>query len=101
MQAAEPCKFGVGQSRNRSKDARLLAMFEFGLETHHVEDGAESIVLAELHYRVGFDLWTMGICQPKRFHRAMPQRFVPPLGHHFDRQTAVEIWRRRFEVVKC
>src|SRR6516225_10528859 len=101
MQAAEPCKFGFGQSRNSPKDAQLLAMFELGLKTHHVEERAEAVVLAELHDGIRFDLWTMRVCQPERFHRAVPQRFAPALGHHFDRQTAIEIWRRRFEVVKC
>src|SRR5271166_6572182 len=72
MQAAEPCKFGFGKSRNSPKDMQLLTMFQLGLKTHHIEERAEAVVLAELHDGVWFNLWTMQVCQPERFHRSVP-----------------------------
>src|ERR1700751_4423738 len=98
MQAAEPRKFGFDQSRNSPKDAQLLAMFELGLKTHHVEKRAETVVLAQLHDGVRLDLWMMRVCQPERFHRPVPQCFAPALGHHLNWQATVEIRRCRFEV---
>ena len=75
-------------------------MFELGLKTHHVEERAEAVVLAQLHDGVRLDLSTMRVCQTERFHRPMPQCFAPALGHYFNRQAAVEIGCCRFEVVK-
>ena len=42
----------------------------------------------------------MRIGQAEWLHRAVAQRLAAALGHHFDRQAAVEIRRRRLEIVE-
>src|SRR5262245_60145998 len=49
MQPAKPRELGLNEARDRAEYARLLAMLELGLETDHVEQGAEPVVLAKLH----------------------------------------------------
>ena len=93
MQAAEPRKFRALQPRNGAQHARLLAVFQLGLEADHIIERAERIILAQLHHRKGLHARLMGIGQPDRFHRTPAQRFPAALGHHFDRQAAVEIGR--------
>ena len=61
MQAAEPRELGHSESRDRAEHARLLAMFELGLEADHVPQRAERIVLAELHDGVRSDARTVRI----------------------------------------
>src|SRR5262249_59582713 len=46
MKAAETRELGPLETRDGAEDARLLAVLELGLEAHHVEQGAEPIVLA-------------------------------------------------------
>ena len=42
----------------------------------------------------------MRIGEAERLHWAVTQRFATALGHHLDRQTAIEIGRRRFEIAE-
>ena len=69
----------------------LLAVLELGLEADHVVERAEPIVLAQLHDRIGLVLRGMRIGESERLHRPVPQRLAAALGHHLDRQAAVEI----------
>ena len=96
MQAAEPREFGVLESGYRSKDALLRAVLQLGLETDHVVERAEFVVLTQLHDRIGFDGRVVRIRQPDRLHGAVTERFDAALGHHLDRKTSVEIGRARF-----
>ena len=52
----------------------------------------------QLHHGEGFVLRLMRIRKAERFHRTMPQRLASALGHDFDRQAAIEIRRRHFEI---
>ena len=52
MEAAEAGEFRTLQSRYGPEDAGLLAVFELGLEAHHVEEGCELIVLPQLDHCV-------------------------------------------------
>ena len=93
MQAAEPGELGVLEPRNGAEHALLRAMLQLGLEADDVVERAELVVLAQLHDRVGLDGRIVRIGEPDRLHRAVAQRFVAALGHHLDRQAAVEIGR--------
>ena len=75
-------------------------VLQLGLEADHVEQAAELVVLAQLHDGIGFDPGLVRIGEAERLHRAVAQRFAAALGHHFDRQAAVEIRRRLFEIVE-
>ena len=46
MQTAKPGEFRILQAGNGAEDAHLLAVFQFGLETDHVEQRAKFVVLA-------------------------------------------------------
>ena len=100
MQSAEPRKLGLAEAGYSPEDPHLLAVLQLGLEPHHVEQTAKLIVLAQLHHRIRFDVWLMRIGEAERLHRSMAQRFASALGHHFDRQAAVEIRRCGLEIVK-
>ena len=93
MQAAEPREFGVLQPWNGAEDALLRAVLQLGLEADDVVERAELVVLAQLHDRIGFHGRIVRVGQPDRLHRPVPQRLGAALGHHFDRQAAVEIGR--------
>ena len=56
VQAAEPRKFGFRKPWNGMEDARLFAMLELGLEADHVEQGAQVVVLPQLHHGIGLGL---------------------------------------------
>ena len=100
MEPAEPRELGALQAGDRSEDPGLLAMPKLRLESHHVEQRAEPVVLPKLHDRIGLGLRGVRIGQPERFHRAVAQRLAAALRHHLDRQAAVEIGGRGFELVK-
>ena len=100
MQAAKAGEFRILQAGNAAEDAHLLAVLQLGLEADHIEQGAELIVLAQLHDRVGLHIGLPRVGQPERLHRPVAQRFAPALGHHFDRQAAVEIGGRGFPIVE-
>src|SRR3954447_24532403 len=91
MQSAKSRKLGFLQSRNRSKDAQLLAVFQLGLKSHHVEQRAEFIVLPQLDDGVSFFRRIMRVREPERLHRSMPERFAAAFRHHLDWQAAIEI----------
>ena len=93
MDAPEPGELRPFEARDHAEDARLLAVFELGLEADDVEQGAERIVLPELHDGVGLDGRRMGVGQADRLHRPVAQGLAAALGHHLDRQAAVEIGR--------
>ena len=86
MQPAKPGEFGVGKAGYGAEDAKLLAVFQFGLKSDHVEQPAEFIVLTELHDGVGFYSRMVRVGEAKRLHRPMAQRFRSAFGHNFDRQ---------------
>src|SRR5262245_39471188 len=73
MKAAEARKLGALEAGDRAEDARLLGVLELGLEAHHVEEGAEPIVLAQLNYGVGLDARRMGVGEAERLHRTVTQ----------------------------
>ena len=100
VQAAEPRELGFAEAGYGPKNPHLLGMLELGLETDHVEQAAKLVVLAKLHHSVGFNLAPLRIGQAEWLHRAVAQRLAAALGHHFDRQAAVEIRRRCLEFVE-
>ena len=96
MQPAEPGELRILQPGNHPQHPRLVAVFQLGLEAHHVEERAERIVLPELHDGMGFHQRIVGVGQADRLHRAVAQRLAAALRHHLDGQAAVEIGRRGF-----
>src|SRR6185312_13571574 len=100
MQAAESCELCSFEAGNRAENAYLLAVFQLGLESDHVEQRAEFVVLAKLHDRVRLHVRPMRIGQPERLHRPVPQRLRAALRHHLDWQATVEIGRRGFPLVE-
>ena len=93
VQAAEPRELGPLQPRNEPEHMRLLAVFQLGLEPHHVEQRAERVVLAQLHDGVGFDVWIVRVGEADGLHRPVAQGLAAAYRHHLDRQAAVEIGR--------
>ena len=79
----------------------LLAVLQLGLEADHVEQRAERVVLAQLDDGVGLLAGPVRVRQPDRLHRPVPQRLAAALGHHLDRQAAVEIGRRRLPLLEA
>ena len=53
VKAAEARELGLLEPGNHPQDPGLLAVFQLGLEADHVEQGAERVVLAQLHDGVG------------------------------------------------
>ena len=106
MQTAEPGKLGVFQPGDGAEQANLLGVLELGLETHHVPQRAELVVLAKLNYRVSpAPVRELGrsfvrVVEPDRFHRAKTERFHPARRHHLDRHTAFEIRRAGLPLAK-
>ena len=89
MHHAEADEFGLLESGNHAKDARLVAPFDLRLEPDEAEMVAREIVLTQLHRRVGLATGAR-IDQPDRFHRPEPQRIAPAMRHHLDRQAPFE-----------
>ncbi len=100
MQAAEPRELGLLEPRDHAEDADLLAMFQLGLEAHHVPQRAEGIVLPELHHGVQARARMMGVGEADRLHRAVGEGLAAALGHDLDRQAALEIGRRRLPLLE-
>ena len=73
------------------KTRHLFGVLQLRLETDHVVERAQLVVLAQLHHGIGLFLRIVGIGQAARLHRSVTQRFRPALGHDFDRQAAVEV----------
>ena len=101
MQAAEPGEFSVGEAGDGAEDADLFRMLQLGLKTDHVEQRAELVVLAQLHDGVGLYRRPMRVGEAERLHRTVSQGFAATFRHHFDRQAAVEIRRRRLEIAEA
>ena len=93
MQAAEPRELRLLEAGNHAEDPPLLAVFELGLEADHVEQRAERIVLPQLHHGVGLRRRIVRVGEADRLHRPVAQGLAAALGHHLDRQAAVEIGR--------
>ena len=91
MQSAEADEFGMREPRNGAENALLWTVFQFGLETDHIVERAELVVLAKLHDGVGFCQRIMRVGEPYRLHWPVTQRLAAALGHDLDRQAAVEI----------
>ncbi len=91
MKAAEAGEFRIFETRNHLEDAGLRAVFQLRLETDHVVERAERIVLTELHDGISLHSRIMGVGKAHRLHRPMTQGFRPAFSHHLDRQAAVEI----------
>ena len=81
------------EAGDQAEHARLLAIFQLGLEADHVEKRAERIVLPQLHDGVGLHARRMRVGEADRLHRTVAQGLAAALGHHLDRQAAVEIGR--------
>ena len=69
----------------------MLGIFQLRLETDHVVERAELIILAQLHHGIGFHRGVMGIGKPARFHGAVAQGFRTAFGHHLNWQATIEI----------
>jgi hypothetical protein len=66
-------------------------VLQLGLEADHVPQRAQGVVLAQLDDGVGLDQRVARIGQADRLHRTVAQGLAAALGHHLDRQAAVEI----------
>ena len=73
------------------EDLGLPAVFELGLEADHVPQRAQRIVLPKLDDGVGLHRRVARIGEADRLQRPPAQRLAAALGHHLDRQAAVEI----------
>src|SRR5262245_42657861 len=69
VKPAEPRKFGVAETGDGAEHAHLLAMFELGLEADHVPQGAERVVLAELHHGIGLHARAVRVRKTDGLHR--------------------------------
>src|SRR5262249_42342775 len=99
VQPSEPRKLGPVETGDAAEDTGLLAVPELGLKAYDVEQSAKAVVLAQLHHGVRLRRARMRVGEAKRLHRSVAQRLAPALGHHLDRQAAVEI-RRRLPLVE-
>src|SRR5205085_10283787 len=100
LQSSEPDEYGMLEPRNGAEDALLRTVFQFGLETDHIVERAELVVLAKLHDGVGFCQRIMRVGEPYRLHWPVTQRLAAALGHDLDRQAAVEIGRVGFPLLE-
>ena len=75
-----------------TKDLLLFAIFQLGLETDHIIQRAELIILTQLYHGKRL-LRPMRIFKPHRLHRTKAQCFPAAFRHHFHRQTALKIGR--------
>ena len=92
VQAAEPRELRAGKARDGAEYPDLIAVLQFGLEAHHVEQGAELVVLPQLHDRVGLLRGLMRIGETERLHRPEGQHALQAaVGHHLDGQAALEV----------
>ena len=67
MQAAEAGELGAFESGDRPEHPDLLAVLQLGLETDHVVERAERIVLAQLHHRIRLHSEPCGLVRPIGF----------------------------------
>ena len=90
VQPAQPGKLGVFQPRNGAEQPDLLGVFQLGLETHHVPQRAQLVVLTQLDH-CPWPVASARIIEPNRLHRPEPQRILPARCHHLDRHAAIEV----------
>ena len=69
MDATGPREFGLLEPRNGAEDAHLLAVLQLGLETDHVPQRAERIVLPQLDNGIG-PASGARVIKSRRLHRA-------------------------------
>ena len=91
VNAAQPGEAGVFQPGDHPEHLGLCAVFHLGLEPHDVEQRTQGIVAPQLNHGMRFYVRLMRIGQAHRFHRTVAQGFASTLGHHLDRQAAIEI----------
>ena len=99
VEPTKPREFGLLQSRNGAEQVHLGAIFELGLEAHHIPQGAERIVLAQLDNRIG-PATGARIIKADRLHRTIAQCVDTAFRHNLDRHAAFEIGRVLFPVAK-
>ncbi len=88
------------QTGDHPEDFRLRAILQLRLETDHVVERAERIVLTKLDDGIGLDRRIVGVGEPHRFHRSVAKRLASALRHHLDRQAAIEV-RRAFPLLEA
>src|SRR5262249_60948830 len=59
VKSAKPRELRMLEARDRTEDARLLAVLELGLKPDDVEEGPEPVVLAQLNDGIGLDVRRM------------------------------------------
>ena len=94
VETAKAGKFRVFKARYCAENGSLGAVFQFRLKAHHVVQGAQRIVLPQLHDGIGLLVGLVHVGKSHGFHGPVAQGFAPARGHHFDGQAAVEIIRR-------
>jgi hypothetical protein len=72
VQPAQARELGIFQAGNGAEQSHLLGMLELGLEADHVPQGAQLVVLAQLHHGIG-PAPGARVVQPHRLHRAKAQ----------------------------
>ena len=80
----------IFQSGNHFEYSGLRAVFHLGLEPHDVVQRPQFVIPAQLHHGIGLHR-VVRIGQAHGFHRPETRGFAAPFGHHFQRQTAIEI----------
>src|SRR6185503_17869501 len=87
----------IGQPRNHSKHALLLARAQTRLEADEVPHPPAAILHAELRDRVGLPA-TPRVAQANRLHRPEAKRLAAAASHLLDRHASLEV-RDRVEVM--
>ena len=100
MQAAQPRELGPLQPRDQPEHPDLLGMLQLGLKSDHVVERSQGVVLPQLNHRMRPSP-RPGVGQAHRFHRPEAQRLRPALGHHLDRQAALEIGRAQLPILEA
>ena len=91
VDAAEPGEGGVLEAGDRPEHLGLRAVLHLGLEADEVVERAERVVAAELDDGVGLHVGRVRVGQADRLQRAEAQGLAAALGHHLDRQAALEV----------
>src|SRR3546814_18770667 len=83
--APQPREFGILQARNGAEQFNLRSIFELGLESDHVPQRAQLVVLTQLDYGIRpaalreFGRAIARIVEPDRLNRPEPPGLHPPL----------------------
>jgi len=81
--------FRMGQRRDHGKHPLLLRPAEMGLKSHNIINSTGTVVLPELHHRIGL-LPGFGILEPHGLQRPIAQGILPPAGHDLHRHAALK-----------